>query len=321
MEKILDFVKNELCPLKKAPWDKEFVVSFPDNPDDLPSDIYRHAYADAPPGKHSVDSMDCPAFLRKNSMKLKSAMPSPVIVSPEKSPDVGCFAKLFMHMASMSSASPAWSMQYKPQALALPWHGMGQHGPPTQPEDFTQPSQSSAQAPDTPRAAPAHSTPPRVSPANSPISNDVEHAKCALQRELADEDMALREAMTANAHEKALVKKGIQNKTQERTTPTRATCNSRVRKRPASCLVDDTGGADDDAGDADASGARFVASPTPGTSVTYRGSKCYYSSRLQAYRVIVNPKLNLSDTCFSFKRRSEDDAWQDVLRFVDGHRV
>ena len=117
-KKLLDFVKKEMMPLHKFPWDKEFVTNYPENPDHLQRDIYDHAYPSTPPGKLPIEGMDSPEFLRSSSAKLKPKY-VPTVVMPSPTPDWHNFGHLFAHaMGSLGITPPHGGIERQRRA----WH-------------------------------------------------------------------------------------------------------------------------------------------------------------------------------------------------------
>ena len=71
--KLLRTLKDAFKPLAKHPWKFEHLATYPQDPSDLPKDIFGHSYTDDAPALTDIPNLECPEFLRKSSKKISPA--------------------------------------------------------------------------------------------------------------------------------------------------------------------------------------------------------------------------------------------------------
>ena len=351
-EKLLGMVRTGFADLKKNPWKMEWVTKYPDDPDNLPETIYKHAYKQNPPAKQELEGIEDVEFVRKNNAKWSATTGQTFY--PGQLADLAHMNNLFNVSGRMafsgtrersprrtrerSPENPGWAMRYQPERLAiqdLPGH----HG---------QPATEQSPAPSATKSSSALSAATEASAAN------IQKATHELTlQELDAEDAALRKAMAKPDRRKTgkQAAKEDDEEDSEEPAPKRkpaaaddadeeeGTEEPAPKRKPAAAPAKPppkavraparkTPSANTDkpattpkAPHADDTRATHSL-PTPGHAESYRGARVYYSVARKGFRVVVNPASNPSDEMFSFKVHggSTKRAWSAVVQRVDSER-
>ena len=128
----METVRKEFADLKKKEWKLEWVTQYPEDPDNLPEAIYKHAYAQHPPAKQDMEGMQDVELVRSNHCMWSAATGQ--MFYPQQMADLAHMNNLFhIHQPRGSSRersprrrsklpsvqNPKRSLRYEPQHLAI----------------------------------------------------------------------------------------------------------------------------------------------------------------------------------------------------------
>ena len=69
--KLLRLLTDAFATLRREEWPHEYLVNFPEDPNKLSANIFKHAYPEKGPACMDILNMDCPEFLRRSSKHLR----------------------------------------------------------------------------------------------------------------------------------------------------------------------------------------------------------------------------------------------------------